>query len=772
MSAYSGVRIVDFSQGLAGPMAAMLMGDFEAEVVKIEPPQGDRLKDHPGYLTFNRNKQVMSLDLADPSDLARAKALIALADVAIFDHAPGGLERLGLDAATLTAVHPSLVHLWMPPYGTKGAWSQLPPHHSLLTALSGVAFRQGAYSDQPVHLILPLLWYGQAVVGAAAIGAALLERSRSGLGQAVTVSGLHGVSEVAGAVRVVANPPLPRGAPLGASPSYRLYQCGDGKWLFLGTLFANFYINAIEALGLHGSWAELAADPPMARETLMGVFAQKPRDTWLDILKAAGVPCAPVGPREAWFAGSAIAEGGLRKTFEHPELGPVSMPDTPARLSESPGSVRGLARRIEAPTWAPRPPANRSASGHDGQAPLHGIRVLDLGTVIAGAHAGGVLANLGAEVIKVEPIDGDPFRSDGGGFLAYNRGKRGLGIDLKQPAAVELFHDLVRQADVVLDNYRHGVRHRLGIDYAALKAINPRLISCSINAYGDRGQRMSLPGFDPLLQAEGGMMAAQGGLDEPVLHTIAVNDVATAAVVAFGVIAALNRREVTGAGQEVLTSLMAQSLTFQLGEMTTYPGRPPNDVGARDCIGVRALHRFYLCGDGDWLAIVCERPEEARAVGRVLGVDIGDASEALAAPRDGALADALAAAFSQQPRAKLLQALLAAGVATAPALRGPEAFESEWLHDNDVFEAWVHPRVGEMISVRAYADFSRSPGGFRYPTPDLGEHSGELLGELGIAPERIEALFATGAVFEPAEHMTGLAKSARPGDGGVALMTQ
>jgi len=99
-------------------------------------------------------------------------------------------------------------------------------------------------------------------------------------------------------------------------------------------------------------------------------------------------------------------------------------------------------------------------------------------------------------------MDGDPFRSDGGGFLAYNRGKRGLGLDLKQAAAVELFHDLVRQADVVLDNYRYGVRHRLGIDYAALKAINPRIISCSINAYGDRGDRMRLPGFDPLLQAE------------------------------------------------------------------------------------------------------------------------------------------------------------------------------------------------------------------------------------------------------------------------------
>jgi crotonobetainyl-CoA:carnitine CoA-transferase CaiB-like acyl-CoA transferase len=772
LSAYDGVRILDFSQGVAGPMAAMLMGDFAAEVVKVEPRQGDRIKHQPGYLTFNRNKEVMSLDLEAPEDLARAKALIALADIALFDHAPGVLERLGLDAATLTAAHPTLIHVWMPPYGTTGDWSQLPPHHSLLTALSGVAFRQGAYGDQPIHLILPLVWYGQGVVGAAAMGAALLERTRSGLGQAVTVSGLHGVAEVTGPVRVLGNPPLPRGAPLGASPSYRLYQCGDGQWLFLGTLFANFYIKAIHALELHESWEELAADPLMARDTLMGVFQQKPRDEWLAILKAAGVPCAPVGPREAWFAGSAVEQGDLRKTFDHPERGPVAMPGTPARLSESPGSVRGLARRIDAPAWGPRPPANRAVHGHDGKAPLAGIRVLDLGTVIAGAHAGGVLANLGAEVIKIEPIDGDPFRSDAGGFLAYNRGKRGLGIDLKQPAAVELFHDLARQADVVLDNYRHGVRHRLGIDYAALKAVNPRIISCSINAYGDRGDRMTLPGFDPLLQAEGGMMAAQGGADEPILHTIPVNDVATAAVVAFAVIAALNRREVTGEGQEVKTSLMAQSLTFQLGEVTTYAGRPPNDVGSRDCIGLRVLHRFYRCTDNHWLAIVCERPDEARAVGQVLGLDIGDPATALAAPRDGALAEALEAAFAQRSRDEVVQALLAAGVAAAPALRGPEAFDDPWLNDNRLFERWTHPRVGEMISVRAYADFARGPGGFSHPTPDLGQHSGELLRELGIAPERIEALFASGAVFEPAEHLSRLAKSARPGDGGVALMTQ
>jgi crotonobetainyl-CoA:carnitine CoA-transferase CaiB-like acyl-CoA transferase len=768
VSAYRGVRIADFSEGLAGPMAGMFLGDFEAEVVKVEPPGGDRAKDHPGYQAFNRNKQILTLDLETAAGLAAARELIAGADVALFSDQPGRLEALGLDAATLTAAHPTLIHAWMPPYGTRGFWSGIPPHHSLLSAMSGVAFRQGCYSDQPVHLILPLLWYGQGVLGASAIGAALLERSRSGLGQAVTVSGLHGVSEVSGPVRLLAAPPLPRGQPLGATPSYRLYECGDGQWFFLGTLFANFYRKAFEALGIAHHWETLAMDPLAAREVLTMIFASRPRTDWLQVLQDHGVPCAPVGPREDWFAGEAVAEGGLRQVLHHPTLGDIAMPAPPARLCETPASIPGLAAPIDKPpAWAPRP-VNGSGEGEARQ-PLGGIRVLDLGTVIAGAHAGGVLANLGADVVKVEPVEGDPFRSDSGGFQAYNRGKRGLGIDLKQPAARELFYDLVRQADVVLDNYRFGVRARLGIDYATLKAINPRIISCSINAYGDKGPRATLPGFDPLLQAEGGMMQAQGGLDEPILHTIPVNDVATSAVVSCAVIAALNARAHSGEGQEILTSLMAQSLTFQLAEVVAYEGRPANDVGGRDCLGPRALHRFYECADG-WVALVCETPAQAQALAGVLGVEIG--ADALTAARDGGLAEAIASALASRRRDDTVLTLLDAGVPAAPVLRGAEALESEWLWENQTLELWTHPRLGDLIGVRRYADFSRTPAGFPHPSPDLGQHSTELLAELGVAPDRIAALMATGAVFEPAHVASALAKSARPGDGGVALAVQ
>ena len=744
MTAYTGVRVVDFSQGIAGPMAAMLLGDFGSEVVKVEPPGGDRLKHHPGYHAWNRNKQVLTLDIATEAGLTAAKAMIAGADVALFDLAPGQLEPLGLDAATLTAAHPQLVHAWMPPYGTTGRWSGLAAHPLLLTGLTGVAFRQGANADQPVHLVLPLTSYAQAVLGATSIGAALHERSRSGLGQGVTVSGLHASGEAAPTVRIAGVPPLPRGVPEGANPRYRLYQCADGQWFFLGTLFTNFYRKAFQVLEMEDLFEALELDMAAARDLLTGMFETRPRDEWLKLLRANDVPCAPVGSREAWFAGAAVAEGGLRQMLVHPDLGEIAMPAPPARLSATPAAVRGLARAIPAPPAWPAKPAAAETSGRSRpRGPLAGVRVLNLGTVIAGAYAGAILSNLGAEVIKIESRDGDPFRSDGAQFVGYNRGSRGLGLDLKQSAARALFLDLAKTADVVIDNYRLGVRARLGIDYPALRAVNPRIISCSINAYGDQGERAALPGFDPLLQAEGGMMAAQGGAGDPILHTIAVNDVATAAVVSASVVAALNARDRTGEGQEVLTSLMAQSLLFQLGEMVSYAGRPANDPGGEDCLGVSALHRFYSCADG-WIGLVCETEAEAEALGRGLGIEVGGG---LAEPRDGQLARRLETALAARSRGEVLDALLAAGVAAAPAIRGPDALDDPWLRENRFLEAWTHPRLGGVIGVRGYAEFSRTVGGFAHPTPDLGEHSAQLLAESGVPAERIAELLATGAVF-------------------------
>ncbi len=246
MSAYQGLKVLDCSQGRAGPMAAMLFADFGAEVLKVEPPGGDRARATTGYQMWNRKGQTITLDLA-ADGRERLEGLLAAADVAIFDFSPQRMQALGL--MDVAQRHPRLVRLWTPPYGTAGAWSEFVAHHGMLQALSGAAYRQSAYADQPVYLVMPLLHYLQAALAAAAAGAALFQRSRSGHGQAVTVSGLNAVAMVGGSSGVVA--PATR-QPLGASPSYRLYECGDGKFLFLATLFRYFFDRAVAAMGVEG----------------------------------------------------------------------------------------------------------------------------------------------------------------------------------------------------------------------------------------------------------------------------------------------------------------------------------------------------------------------------------------------------------------------------------------------------------------------------------------------------------------------------------------
>ncbi|HEY1751387.1 MAG TPA: CoA transferase [Caulobacteraceae bacterium] len=750
MSAYAGVKVLDCSQGLAGPMAGMLFADFGAEVLKVEPPGGDRFAARPGYQMWNRGKRRTTLDVDAADGRARLEALIGGADVAIFDYSPRRMAALDLMGAADR--HPRLVSLWMPPYGTAGEWSELEAHHAVLTALTGGAWRQSSYEYQPVYLVAPFLHYAQANMAAGAAGAALYERGRSGLGQSVTVSGFNAVALVGGASGNI----LPPGRkPLGASPSYRTYECGDGQFLFLATLFSYFFQRAVNAMGLTVALAE-DVFPEDVTLLMEARFREKPRDEWLEILRAADVPCGPVSLREAWLGSDLIANNDMRLVLEDPERGPVEMPGAPIKLSKTPATVQELVRdaapaEVEAFAQPPAaPPAPATAPLRAG--PLAGIRVLDLGTVIAGAYASAILSNLGAEVVKVESADGDPWRDRGVGFTAYNRGKRGLVVDLKQPAGREVFLDLVRQADVVLDNYRLGVRDRLGVGHREVTAANPRAISASITTYGSRGAETSRPGFDPLLQARSGMMAAQGGMGpgvsgvEPVFHVMAVNDFASACTTAYGVIAALNARERTGEGQVLDTSLTCQSAMFQSGELTSWPGAPPAPKGSRDCVGVAALDRFYACAD-HWMLIAARHRADAEALAAALGhPDWASRFDMLAEPRDGALAAEIEAVLAQLPLAEAMAALAAAGVRATPAHDGDEVLNDPFLRANDFFDTVRQTPDGPVVN-RPYGRFSRSHTGYTRPEPGLGEHTFEVLADWGIDAERIAALADEGVVM-------------------------
>ena len=180
--------------------------------------------------------------------------------------------------------------------------------------------------------------------------------------------------------------------------------------------------------------------------------------------------------------------------------------------------------------------------------------------------------------------------------------------------------------------------------------------------------------------------------------------------------------------------------------MVDYAGRPPNDKGGRDCLGLRALYRYYPCADG-WIALACDSEAEAAAVGLVLGVELG--ASPLTATRDGELAVRIEMALAPRARDETIDALLAAGAVTTPVRRFDEVLQDPWLWENGHMAPWVHPRLGPAVSARTYADFSRTPGGFTLPTPDLGEHTREVLTQYGVSEDRIAKLLSTGAAFEP-----------------------
>ena len=229
----SGVRVLDASSGVAGPLAAMLLADFGAEVVKVEPPGGDPGRGEPGFAVWNRNKRSVVLDTATEAGRARLSGLLAGADVCVCGAVPPDAAGTPLDPAAVSAANPALVYLSTPPYTGAGTpWAGGEESNGLLAALTGVALRQSSFDGGPIDCVYPFLPCLQGIWAAAAAVAALLERERSGRGQVVTVGGVHGMMVASPGVLVIdpAQPGRPAAVgPGGPNPCYRPYRCGDGR---------------------------------------------------------------------------------------------------------------------------------------------------------------------------------------------------------------------------------------------------------------------------------------------------------------------------------------------------------------------------------------------------------------------------------------------------------------------------------------------------------------------------------------------------------------
>jgi crotonobetainyl-CoA:carnitine CoA-transferase CaiB-like acyl-CoA transferase len=750
MPALDGVTVVDLGRGPAPRYTAMLLGDMGARVVRVErgePPAAGLW--HPLLARlFDRGKESVTLDLPTPRGRALLEGLLARADVLLHDLSPHQAEALGLTGPPLALRFPRLIACRMPPFPWGWPHASLPADDGVVAAWTGMYGDQGGVDSPPVFVALPLPTYGAALNGAIAVTAALVARLRDGRGQEVEVSLVDGALALQTGTIVAGERVRPlaggRRTPQGINPVYRLYEGEDGQWFFLACGNGVFWNKLCIALG-KPEWTAtpLFADapwglPPEAYGVLTAhladIFRQRPRQHWLDLLRQHDIPCAPVQRREEFLAHPQVVHNGILLPLQDPLLGPTVQMGVPLSLSRTPGRVRGPAPlpgehtpRVVEEVSRPLPPD--PPPGHPPTAPtapLEGVRVVDLAMYIAGAYCSGILADLGADVIKVEPPTGDPFRAHGGAFQGWNRGKRGVGVDLTHPRGKEVLRRLVERADVVVQNYRPGAAERLGVDEASLRRINPHITFCTVTGYGPHGPFADHPAFDPLLQAQSGAMLAQGY--PPVFLRVAITDYAAAMLGAWGVLLALWHRARTGQGQRVDSCLLNAAVAVQAGEFFLAPGLPRPRLP--DQRGVDPGYRLYQAKDG-WLFVGCTEEEHRHALTRLLGVE------------DMSL---LEERFRERPVEHWLSALAQAGVPSAPARGSRDLFAEPLLWQTGRLVTHTSAEVGRVSQVGRTIHFSRTPGRPKRAAPALGEHTDEVLGEVGYSPQEIAALRREGAV--------------------------
>jgi crotonobetainyl-CoA:carnitine CoA-transferase CaiB-like acyl-CoA transferase len=388
---------------------------------------------------------------------------------------------------------------------------------------------------------------------------------------------------------------------------------------------------------------------------------------------------------------------------------------------------------------------------------LQHIRVLDLTRVRAGPTCVRMLADFGADVIKVESPPGvDPNESmggprDGSDFQNLQRNKRAITLNLKTPEGLEIFKRLAAKADVVVENYRPDVKTRLGIDYPALKKLNPRIILASVSGFGQDGPYRDRPGFDQIAQGMGGLMAITGLPGQgPVRAGIAVADSSAGLYAALGVMVALYERERSGEGQWVQTSLLQSQiamLDFQAARYTMsaeVPGQAGNDHPTSIPTGVYKTQDGYIniaaSGEGNWQRL-------CKAIQREDLRDHPDyRADPLRSKNRAALNLELNKSTCQLTSKALIDLLNGVGVPCGPIYKMNEVFDDPQVRHLGIAEPVVHPKLGDIKLIGQPVKLSRTPAAIVRATPELGEHTAEVLGELGYTHADIANLREKGVI--------------------------
>ena len=731
-----GIRVIELAGGIAGPAAGLQLSEAGADVIRIEPPGGAPDSEAVLFSVLNRGKRRLALDLDSSAGRASLARLLDNADVLLHDLGPAQALAQGLDDVALSRNYPRLIVSAIGGWPARHPLANAPARETLVLARLGLLDEQPGHRDGPIFVRMPFASWLAAWFCAIGIMARLIARRRDGRGGIAHTSLAQAALAPMSMHWSRAQQPTPafsRG--LSKSTPIPLHRCLDGAWIHVhySPDKAPWMAEALASMGPAAVAAENAKYPPSHVAPNFGankaIMATRPARDWVEHFWAHDVAAQVAAPFGAIYASTQARANGYVVALDDPRRGTVLQPG-PAYTGAPSPRVRGPLRGLE--EAAPATPRTRLQAAPVAPAtaaalpPLAGVKVLDLGAYLAGPFATMLLADLGAEVIKVEPPDGDAMRRLERVFAGTQRGKLGVTLKLGEPAAAPALAALVRWADVVHHNIRLPAARKLGVDHAALSAIKPSLVFCHISAYGPAGEQKDWPGFDQLMQAACGWETACGGAGNPPMWLrFGVGDYFAALSSVFAVLLALYRQSEDGQGQMVSASLLGATLPT-VAEAVMLADGSVTPIAALDAAqtGVSPDHRLYRCLDG-WLAVAALDACEAQALAALAG-----------APGQRE------AWFAARRREQALTLLSAARVPAEPALeRQGEAFHDDPGHAAAGLHArYRHAVYGELEQVGAFWDFGDLPLTLDRAPPALGQHSRQVWKLLGLDAAQVAAL--------------------------------
>ncbi|WP_045877800.1 CoA transferase [Pseudofrankia sp. DC12] len=788
-SPFTGLAVLELASGTAGPMTGMMFADYGAEVVKVEPPAGDWARGTRGFPMLNRGKRGVVLDLAAAgADREALRSLVAVSDVVLTNFRPGVAERLGVSPEQIRALNPRAVSCTISGFGPTGPHRRLKAYEGVvaakagkmmgLDALSGAA--PGFAGGRPLYSAAPVAGYAAAQLAFQGVVAALLERDRTGAGRHVETSLLLGAitATMRQDLRRQTEPAGPVAGAVSAGPSLQLRgialtfltaQCSDGRWIQMCARQDHHFRSWMKAIGLETVLADPRyADGPMLfrsfgdieelEDVIRKRMAERTQAEWMARFLEFDVGADPFLDFDGFLAHPQLTANDRVAVIPDPSLGPVrQLAPIACTGGEAVPVTRGAPRLGEHPPVFTAGGLDRfdaSARPADGprpRGPLEGTTIVELATYLAGPLGSTLLAEMGARVIKIEPVEGDPFRRVGLQFVHLQHGKESIALNLKTAGGREVLRRLVAGADVFFHNFRGGPIERLGCDFAAIRGVNPRVVYVNAAAYGSKGPEANRAAFHSTPNALTGGGILQAGRGNPPVDD-SYPDPCSGIAVASAILLGLAARGRTGAAQYLETTMLASTGYVYAAELVTYEGAPARLTVDPAQHGLHALYRLYPCAAG-WLFAAVVTDREWRAFATVLGhpewVDdprFADTAARLAAGE--ALAGLVGPVLRTRAADDWEAALTAVDVG---AVRADEGTFEDLLVRGGLVTPDVHPEHGPYWRLPGRVTFDGVAGPPR-PATLLGESTLALLAEFGYEAAEIAALRAGGAVFaaEPA----------------------